>query len=143
MADQRLDQLKQKYQSVFQTIEQQHVRLQNVHIQDDKLFIRGEAPSQEAKNQVWNQIKAVDPSYKDLTADITVSAQQAAGAGAAAPSGQGQQRTYTVEPGDTLSKIAKRFYGQAGDYMRIYEANRDKLSDPDKIRPGQQLVIPS
>jgi nucleoid-associated protein YgaU len=57
--------------------------------------------------------------------------------------GGGQQQTYTVKSGDTLSKISKQFYGDANQYQRIFEANRDKLDDPNKIQPGQQLVIPS
>jgi nucleoid-associated protein YgaU len=141
--EQRLEQLKQKYQSVLNSISQQQVRLQNLHVQDDKLFIRGEAPSEHAKNEVWNQIKLVDPSYSDLTADITVSASaprtQTAGAGI----GGGESvRHYTVRSGDTLSKISKEIYGDAGQYMKIFEANRDKLSDPNKIQVGQELVIP-
>jgi nucleoid-associated protein YgaU len=51
-------------------------------------------------------------------------------------------RTYTVQPGDTLSKIAKEFYGNANDYNQIFAANRDKLESPDKIQAGQELVIP-
>jgi nucleoid-associated protein YgaU len=53
-----------------------------------------------------------------------------------------RQETYTVESGDTLSAIAERFYGNANDYMRIFEANRNKLDNPDVIQPGQELVIP-
>lgn len=51
-------------------------------------------------------------------------------------------RHYTVERGDTLSHIAKRFYGKAGRWRPIFEANRDQLDDPDLIRPGQVLAIP-
>jgi nucleoid-associated protein YgaU len=51
-------------------------------------------------------------------------------------------RKYTVKSGDSLSKIAKEAYGDANAYNRIFEANRDKLSDPNKIFPGQELVIP-
>ena len=90
---------------------------------------------------MWDQIKLVDPQYSDLTADLTVSGGQTQAAGAATGGGQ-QTRTYTVQPGDSLSKIAKQFYGNANDYMRIFSANRDQLKDPDRIQPGQQLVIP-
>jgi nucleoid-associated protein YgaU len=140
-SEQKFNQLKQKYQSVLNSIEQQNVRLQNLHVENDKLFIRGTAPSEQAKNEIWDQIKLVDPNYSDLTADITVEApqQRAAAVGGAATGGQ----TYTVKSGDTLSKISQQFYGSANEYMRIYYANRETLSDPDKIQPGQQLIIPS
>jgi nucleoid-associated protein YgaU len=49
---------------------------------------------------------------------------------------------YTVVKGDTLSKIAKQFYGNANDYMRIFDANKPMLTHPDKIYPGQNLRIP-
>jgi nucleoid-associated protein YgaU len=49
---------------------------------------------------------------------------------------------YTVVKGDNLSKIAKHFYGDANQWKRIFEANRDVLKDPDKIFPGQKLQIP-
>lgn len=52
------------------------------------------------------------------------------------------EETYTVVSGDSLSKIAKRFYGNANDWKRIFEANRDQIKDPDLIRPGQKLRIP-
>lgn len=51
-------------------------------------------------------------------------------------------RTYTVQGGDSLSKIAKSQYGDASQWKRIYEANRDKIKNPDLIRPGQELTIP-
>lgn len=54
----------------------------------------------------------------------------------------GGEQTYTVESGDTLSHIAKRFYGKAGEWNRIFQANRDQLDDPDLIQPGQVLRIP-
>lgn len=52
-------------------------------------------------------------------------------------------RTHTVASGDTLSHIARRFYGDAGKWNAIYQANRDQLDDPDLIRPGQVLKIPA
>jgi LysM repeat protein len=142
--DQRFEQLKQKYQSVQNAITQNQVRLQNLNMQGDKLFIRAEAPSQQAKNRVWDQIKLVDPSYSDLIADISVvetAAPRTQTAGAGIGGGQ-QSRTYTVQAGDSLSKISRQFYGNANEYMKIFEANRDRLDDPNRIQPGQQLVIP-
>jgi nucleoid-associated protein YgaU len=54
----------------------------------------------------------------------------------------GQSQTYTVVAGDSLSKIAKRYYGDANQWHRIHEANRDQISNPDLIHPGQRLKIP-
>lgn len=53
------------------------------------------------------------------------------------------EQAYTVAKGDTLSAIAKRFYGKAGKWSVIFEANRDQLDDPDRIFPGQVLRIPN
>jgi nucleoid-associated protein YgaU len=108
---------------------------------DNKLYIRAEAPSQDVKNKVWDQIKLVDPSFSDLTADIDAPA-AAAAAAASAGGPSSAARTYTVQPGDSLSKISRQFYGDANKYMKIFEANKDKLSDPDKVRAGMDLVIP-
>ena len=143
--NQRLEQLKQKYSSVLNFIQSNGVRLSHVHVQDNKLFIQGEAPSEQIKNKVWDQIKRVDPSYSDLIADITVNqsaqAPRTQTAGASVSGGQ-SSRTYTVQPGDSLSKISKQFYGDANQYMKIFQANREQLNNPNEIRPGQQLVIP-
>jgi nucleoid-associated protein YgaU len=141
-AQQRFDELKQKYQSVLNFADQQHFQFQNLHVQDNKLFIRATAPSEDAKNKLWDQIKLVNPNGDDITADISVAQGQAMGAAAGGGGGQGSQ-TYTVKSGDTLSKISKQFYGDANEYMRIFYANRDKLKDPNKIQVGQQLTIPS
>ncbi len=140
----RLEELKQKYHSALDTISREGVKLAHLHVQDNKLFIQGAAPSEEVKNDVWNQIKAADASYSDLTCDLTVdsSLPQPAKAQAAAAGTTSGARSYTVQAGDSLSKIAKEMYGNASEYQKIFEANRDKLSDPDKIQPGQQLVIP-
>jgi LysM repeat protein len=140
MADERLDHLKLKYQSVLNTINRLGVQLQNVHLQDNKLFIKGHAKTKVDSNQVWEQIKLVDANYGgDLTAQFTYESEGAAAAPAAPPPPQ----TYTVQKGDTLSEIAQKFYGKASDYKRIFEANRDQLSDPDKIRVGQVLKVPN
>jgi nucleoid-associated protein YgaU len=134
----RFDELKQKYASVFAVVQQQGVRLAQLHVQDNKLFMRGAAPSEAIKNVLWNQIKVVNPAYDDITADITVDSTLPQPSPVSVP-----KRTYTVQAGDSLSKIAKQFYGNANDYMRIFEANKDTLNDPSKIQIGQQLVIPA
>jgi nucleoid-associated protein YgaU len=112
---------------------------------DGKLYFTGTVKSEADKNEIWNAIKTIPSWRDDVVADIKVVGGGAAqaggtaqGAGAAAAG-----RTYTVKAGDTLSKIAKEHLGSANDYMRIFEANRDQLTDPDKIRPGQVLKIPA
>src|SRR4030095_6401470 len=140
-AQQRFNDLKQKYQSVLNMADQQQIQFQNLHVQDNKLYIKGIAPSDDAKNKFWDQIKLVNPNADDVTAEINVDSSRALGAavgGAAARGGE----TYEIKSGDTLSKISKQFYGSANEYMRIFYANRDQLKDPDKIQVGQKLVIP-
>jgi nucleoid-associated protein YgaU len=139
MAD-RFEQLKIKYQSVLNFIQSQGIQLQNLNLEGDKLLIRASAPTADLKNRVWDEIKLVDPSFSDLIADIQTPA--AAAAAAAGASSTPAARTYTVQPGDSLSKISKQFYGNASMYMKIFEANKDKLDDPDKIRAGMDLRIP-
>jgi LysM repeat protein len=138
---QRFNELKTKYQSVLNTADQEKIQFLNLHVENNKLFIRGIAPSENAKNKFWDQIKLVNPNADDITADITVDVTRAVGAAAGGGQGQGGQ-TYTVKSGDTLSRISKQFYGDPNEYMRIFYANRDKLKDPDRIQVDQQLVIP-
>ena len=126
-----LDTLKQKYQSVVEFAQSRGVAWKNIHIEGEKMVLRGAAPSDAIKNEVWGKIKSVDPVYADLTADITIDA-----------SLKVPEKTYTVVAGDSLSKIAKHFYSDANKYMKIFEANRDQLADPDTIKPGQTLRIP-
>jgi nucleoid-associated protein YgaU len=147
----RFQELSNKYQSVLNLADQQQVQFQNLHIEDDKLFIRAIAPSQDVANKLWDQIKLANPSLDDITADITVkegmasSAASNAGANPAVvtPAVSQPSQTYTVKSGDTLSKISRQQYGDANEFMRIFYANRDQLQDPDKIQVGQQLVIPA
>jgi nucleoid-associated protein YgaU len=120
------------------------MQLQNLNMQGNQLLIRGVAPSADAKNKVWDQVKLIDKSYADLLCDISVSQQQtqpAMTAGASVGSGQGQRR-YTVQAGDTLSKISQQYYGNANQFMKIFNANRNVLTNPNTVRPGQELVIP-
>jgi nucleoid-associated protein YgaU len=138
--EKRFNELKQKYQTVLTTADQEHIQFQNLHVQDNKLFIKGTAPSDEAKNKLWEQIKLVSPTLDDITADISVYSSRAVGA---AVGGTSVGQTYTVKAGDTLSKISKELYGDSNEFMRIFYANRSKLNDPDKIQVGQELVVPT
>ena len=114
---------------------------------EGKLHFHGTVKSEDEKNQIWNALKTVPDYQRDVVADIKVVPQAAATAAAGAGAGAGAQasagRTYTVQAGDTLSGIAKQHLGDASKYTKIFEANRDVLSDPDKIKPGQVLKIPS
>ena len=140
-AQQRFNELKQKYQTLLTVSDTEKIQFLNLHVQDNKLFIRGIAPSDDAKNKFWDQVKLVNPAQDDITDDISVDSSRAIGAAAGGGQGAGGQ-TYEVKSGDNLSKISKQFYGDANEYMRIFYANRDKLNDPDKIQVGQQLTIP-
>jgi nucleoid-associated protein YgaU len=142
MAD-KFETLKAKYQSVLNFIEQQHnTQLQNVNMEGDKLLIRAAAPSADVKNKIWDQIKLVDPSFSDLIADISAPEAAAAAAAGGRDAAVAGPRTYTVQAGDNLSKISKHFYGDPNQYMKIVNANKETLPDPDKIKPGMQLNIP-
>lgn len=125
MAD-LLAQLKQKYQPVLNTIQREGAELQNLNLDGNQLFLKATAVSDASKNRIWDAIKQVDPNFADLKHDIEVR--------------QGNQ-TYTVQPGDTLSKISKRFYGDPNKYPQIAKANN--LENPDQIKAGQQLLIPA
>jgi nucleoid-associated protein YgaU len=105
---------------------------------DGKLHFVGTVKTEEEKNEIWNAIKTIPTWRDDIVADIKVTGGGAPAAGAASA-----ERTYTVQPGDTLSKIAKAHLGDANAYMKIFNANKDQLTDPDKIKPGQVLKIPS
>jgi nucleoid-associated protein YgaU len=108
----------------------------NAEERDGKLYFKGTVASDAEKNELWNAIKTIPDWQKDVVADIQVTG----GGGAAAAPAAGP-KTYTVKPGDTLSKIAKMTLGDANAYMRIFELNKDQLTNPDEIKPGQVLKI--
>jgi nucleoid-associated protein YgaU len=139
MGDAKQDQLRLKYQSVLSLMTTLKVQLKNLHVKDDKLFLRAMAKTKDDANKVWNQIKLVDKNYaQDLMAEISYLSD----APAPKPQNTPTLRIHKVVAGDTLSRIAKKYYGKAGEYKKIFEANKDKLKDPDKIFPGQELIIP-
>lgn len=139
-AQQQFNQLRSKYAAAIQRADEQGIRLTALQMKADKLHFSGIAPTEQAKDSVWDKIKEIDSDYSDLIAEIKVHA-------ATTPLAWGidekTMKSYTVKSGDSLSKISKEFYGDADEYMRIFYANRDKIDDPDKIQIGQVLAIPA
>lgn len=113
---------------------------------DGKLHFVGSVKTEEEKNEIWNAIKTIPDWRNDVVAEINVTgggSSTAAGTGTATGAATATaSKTYTVKAGDTLSKIAKQQLGDANAYMRIFDANREQLSNPDLIKPGQVLRIP-
>ena len=127
--------LREKYAYAIQTAKE--VRMQgSADERDGKLYFHGTTNTQAEANKIWDAIKTIPDWSKEIVADI-----KASGASSTAGGGAGAT-TYTVKAGDTLSKIAKEKLGDANAYMEIFNANKDQLSDPDKIKPGQVLKIP-
>jgi nucleoid-associated protein YgaU len=104
----------------------------NAEERDGKLYFKGTVATEAEKNEIWNAIKTIPTWQKDIVADIQVT-------GGPAPTAA---KTYAVKAGDTLSGIAKEQLGNAAAYMKIFELNKDQLTDPDKIKPGQVLRLP-
>jgi nucleoid-associated protein YgaU len=125
--------LRAKYDQAIQTAKT--LGFQGAATQDgDKLHFKGTVRSVDEKNQIWNAIKTVSDWKNDINADITVAAAQ--------PVGTSGSSSYIVKAGDTLSKIAREHLGDANASMKIFNANKDQLTDPDKITPGQVLKLP-
>ena len=123
--------VKAKYQSVLDLGEQLNIQDGDVQIVGDKLEVRGTAANQYHKDLLWDEIKKVggeNPS--DIMADIQVA-------------DTSMYARHTVESGESLSKIAKHYYGDPMKYTAIFNANRNILDNPDLIHPGQDLVIPN
>jgi len=131
--------LRAKYDQAIQTAKR--LGFQGAATQEgDRLHFKGTVHSEDEKNQIWNAIKTVPDWRTDINADIQVVPQAEP---VAVGTAGGAVRTYTVKSGDTLSKIAKETLGDANAYMKIFNANKDQLSDPDKIKPGQVLKLPA
>ena len=96
------------------------------------LIFRGSVATEEQKNKIWAAIKTVPEWQSEVEAYVDVTG----------PAQGASPTTYTVKSGDTLSKIAKAHLGDANAYMRIFELNKDQLSDPNLIKPGQVLKLP-
>jgi nucleoid-associated protein YgaU len=120
--------LKDKYQAVVNTANGNGVTNLSVVEQDNVLYITGTAPTNQAKDAIWDVYESIDPEMRagDLVLNISVD--------------QSAPETYEVKPGDNLSKIAKKYSGIS--WKDIYEANKDQIKNPDLIHPGQVLKIP-
>lgn len=100
-----------------------------ITVDDGVVNVSGDALDQETKEKVMLVLGNVE-GVEEVKDSVTVQQQTP------------EARFYTVKKGDTLSAIAKAEYGNANDYMKIFEANKPMLSHPDKIYPGQVLRIP-
>jgi nucleoid-associated protein YgaU len=119
--------LQEKYQSLIDLANQSGISGLNVTEGEGFIKIEGTAPSADVKQQLWDEYGRIDPDYRSGDLVLNISAPEAA------------ENTYTVQSGDSLSKIGSK-YGVS--WQSIFEANKDKIKDPDKIFPGQELVIP-
>jgi len=120
-----------KYASVLELGEKLNIQNGDVQEENGVLHVKGTAAYQADKNRLWDAIKAAGgESPSDIVADIEVADTSILG-------------HHEVESGDTLGKIAKAYYGNAMKYTAIFEANKDILSNPDVIHPGQKLVLPN
>jgi len=121
-------------QAIRDYIAVQHLPAEGVNIAYDSasatVTVSGTVPDQQAKEKILLCCGNVQ-GVAHVNDELHVAQTQAA------PS-----QWYTVQSGDTLSRIAKQFYGDPNKYMLIFESNRPMLSDPDKIYPGQMLRIP-
>lgn len=122
--------LQAKYQKVLDLGAELGAKNGSVKEENGKLVITGTVATPYEKNLLWDEIKEIGgEAPSDLIADIRTET-------------DAYYHKYTVVKGDTLGKISKHFYGEAGKYKQIFDANRDILDNPDLIEIGQVLTIP-
>lgn len=123
--------VKAKYQGVLDLGEQLGIKDGNVTEEGGVLKIKGEANTPYEKDLIWDKIKAIGgESASDIKANISVSDSSV-------------YHRHTVKSGESLSKIAKHYYGDAMKYQQIFSSNTNILKNPDVIHPDQVLVIPN
>jgi nucleoid-associated protein YgaU len=127
--------LRDKYNHAIQTAKGFHMQ-GSAEERDGKLYFKGVVKNQDEVNKIWDAIKVNSDWRNDIVGEITIDPNAKAATSTSAS-------TYTVKSGDTLSKIAKEHLGNANAYMKIFDINKDQLSDPDKIKPGQVLKLPA
>ncbi len=122
--------LQSKYQKVLDLGQEFGVTDGFVKEEEGKLKIGGTTKTQYQKNAMWNKIKEIGgDAPADIAADIKVENTE-------------YYHKHTVQSGESLSLIAKHYFGDPMKYKAIFEANTDQLDNPDLIHPGQELVIP-
>lgn len=123
--------IKAKYQSVLDLGQQLNIQNGDVKEEAGQLKVWGTANTPYEKNLLWDEIKKVGgENPTDIMADIKVADETI-------------YHRHTVASGESLSKIAKHYYKDPMKYTAIFEANKNILSNPDVIHPGQELVIPN
>jgi nucleoid-associated protein YgaU len=123
--------IKEKYQSVLDLGEKLNIQNGDVKEEMGQLKVTGTAKTPYEKNLLWDEIKRVGgENASDIAADIQVADNTV-------------YHRHTVASGESLSKIAKHYYDKPMKYTAIFEANKDVLSNPDVIQPGQELIIPN
>lgn len=121
--------LQQKYSPVVDLIKQFEpygAKFVGSELVGEQYHLVAQVPSQVVENRVWDAIKQVDPQYADLKHEITNTG--------------GQEQSYTLAPGDNLSKVSKLFYGNANHYEAI--ARSSGIDDPNHVQVGQKVTIP-
>jgi len=121
--------LQDKYRELVTAAQSNGVSNLQVREQDRVLYIDGVAPSEEIKQRLWDIYGKIDPDYR--SADLVMNVKVVQGAGGT--------KEYVVVSGDNLTKIGKKFNVKWKD---IFEANKDKIKNPDHIEPGWKLKIP-
>lgn len=121
--------LQDKYRGLIDGAAAQHVSGVSVSEQNGKLKIKGTARHPQDRDAFWTAVKQHAGWEQEVSADIAVADDSIYG-------------YHEVKSGDTLSKIAKAYLGDANAYPKIFAINRDQLSDPDKIQVGQKLKLP-
>jgi nucleoid-associated protein YgaU len=122
--------LMEKYSDLFKLANQVGLKNPDVKEEGGKLRISGQTEYQLDANHLWDNIKTHAGWENEIVANIQAQRSDVFG-------------VHTVASGDTLSKLAKAYLGDAGRYMDIFNANKDTLSNPDLIKVGQKLNIPA
>lgn len=120
-----------KYSAVIALAQEYKIKNLNTSEEEGILKLSGTVNTLYEKNQIWDKIKEIGgETYPDIKANIGVE-------------NTSFYHIHTVQSGESLSKIAKKYYKDANQYMKIFNENTDKLKNPDLIHPGQQLRIPN